>query len=267
MALDKDVILARIVVMLMMNILVVHEILLQYQNDFRYLIFKRQFMLLIYLFYDRIALIFVKIAMFMFNSILLSIVQLSKYNSCIISIMATVEAIRACTANRIAMIAIKLFEFNLINVNLAVYDVITSLVSNIFNIFHVSQILYAEKFNVLFCLLIESLIIVYCVAYRIIDIVHNFAFIHYVPVVMDVNLSTIACSLAILIVIVLVDVKNDLICYIDANFNTYDVTSCYTSCTIIYKTNRIVSIALEFDVVTQLSLLELFLFPDIAKVK
>ena len=137
----------------MMDYLVVKEILLQHGYHLVYSQLKHQIVMLICLLYNWIGLEFVKIVLFIHNSIVVSNIQCSTYNLYNISIIATVASITSYTANRMVIIAIKLIEFNVFNVNLAVYGVITSVVSNIINIFHILQILCSKKFdNILFCL-------------------------------------------------------------------------------------------------------------------
>ena len=65
----------------------------------------------------------VKIGLFMYDSIFMSIIEFSTYHSCIITIITiitTIAAITTYTANKIVLAVIKL-----IDVNLAVFVAIT----------------------------------------------------------------------------------------------------------------------------------------------
>ena len=93
---------------------------------------------------------------------------------------------------------------------------------------------------------IEGIMVVVCVAHKIIDILHKFEIMPLVLSIMDVNLTLVAFNLAILIVIVVVYGQNVFIHDINGNFITCNVGSCVDSCQSI-KTVRIATIAIEFD--------------------
>ena len=88
--------------------------------------------------------------------------------------------------------------------------------------------------------------IVASAAHITIDILHKFEFISIVLSIMDVNLFLIACSVAILIVIVLVYLQNVFIYDINGYFRTHNVRPWVDSCQSI-KTIGIAQIAIEFN--------------------
>ena len=73
---------------------------------------KHHIVMLIYLFYHWMAVIMVKIGLFMYDSIFMSIIEFSTYHSCIITIITTMAATTTYTADKIGLPAIKLIEFN-----------------------------------------------------------------------------------------------------------------------------------------------------------
>ena len=91
--------------------------------------------------YDWIALKYVKIVIFMYKQIFLSIIQCAICNIYCISIIATVAASTTFIVYKIALTAMKLIELSLIYVNLIVYIVVSSVVTSIKNIHYTTQIL------------------------------------------------------------------------------------------------------------------------------
>ena len=132
----------------MVDYLVVDDILVHQQYMTVCLQLKHHIAMLIYLFYHWITVVMVKIIGLLYDSIFMSIIEFSTYNSCIITIITIITTIAAITtyaADKIDLAVIKLIEFNVVNVSLAVYVAITSMVLNITNIYCVSQVLCSKK--------------------------------------------------------------------------------------------------------------------------
>ena len=150
-------------------------------------------------------------------------------------------------ACKIALIATKLIGFDLINVNLIPYDAISLVISRIINIYHIAPIFVSKKLAAILVLVsIEDTMVVPRSAHIIVAILHNFEFTFYVVLIMDVNLSLIACNLTVVMVIKLFFVKNVCIYNINGYFATYVIRSRFTSCESI-KTMTIVPILIQFN--------------------
>ena len=101
------------------------------------------------LLYHWIALKFVKIVMFTYKQIFLSIIQCTICNVYSISIITTFTASITFIVYKIALIAMKLIEFSLIYLNLLVYIVISLTVTSMINIHCVTQTLWSKKLFVI----------------------------------------------------------------------------------------------------------------------
>ena len=175
----------------------------------------------------------------------LLIIQSAMFNVYHISIILSFTASTACVGYKITLTTIKLIEFISIYVNLKVYNVISLVATSIINVYDTTPMLCFEKlFVIIFFVSIEDTVIVPFAAHIIIDILHKFEFISIVLSIMDVNVFLIACSVAILIVIVLVYLQNVFIYDINGYFRTHNVRPWVDSCQSI-KTIGIAQIALN----------------------